>query len=305
MKRDWSKIAAVVSCILLLICLVQISDLKQQVNHMRNDISNRISNVENSVQNISSEVYRQLEKEASLLADSQWEYGDVNMEDHTVMLRCSVCPKEYQPEVTKAVLLCGSEEYLMTLENGAYITDIRIPVFEESKVDQVQFCEAGVVRTEALNWYLSPRYECLTTVYADFSGTGSFSKNENVYVLDMSGDVNLYIESKGGNFHAEKIYLAEYIDEKEISREEIQAEQMSAMDYYYALEKKREVPFGCTYDLYIEVVDNYGLHHRNRLEHKAIDSEGNLVDADLEWWHGAEGSIYDEEGNPLYVINEY
>ena len=116
MKKDWSKWISVITCILLVICLVQIADLKQQVQNLSNDLTHRMSNVENSVQSISGEVYRQLEKEASLLADSAWSYGDVDLDTCTVEFQCSVSPKEYQPDVTKAVLLTGTGEYPMSLD---------------------------------------------------------------------------------------------------------------------------------------------------------------------------------------------
>ena len=270
---------------------MQIADLKHQVNQLQCNLSNRVSEVQSSVQNISSEVYRQLEKEASLLADSGWNYGEVNLDDYTVELQCSISPKEYQPEVTEAVLVSEAGEYPMTLENGAYIAKIEIPIFEESQVLKVQFREDGLVRTEALNWYLSPRYECLPTAFVE-SGGWSFSRNEDVWVLDLNGEVNIFLENKGGKFRAEEILLIQCIDGEEISREELPMEQMSAPDYYCELEKKIEVPFGCTFDLYIEVVDNYGLHHRNWLEHKIVDDAGNPVDENHDWWYGGEGRRY-------------
>ena len=61
MKKDWSKILAGASCILLVICLVQIGSLKREIQNLQNNLGSRISDVEYSVNNISSTVYQQLE----------------------------------------------------------------------------------------------------------------------------------------------------------------------------------------------------------------------------------------------------
>lgn len=303
MKKDWSKWISAITCILLVICLVQIADLKQQMQNLSNNLTHRMSDVENSVQNISSKIYRQLEKEASLLADSAWSYGDVDLDTYTVEFQCSVSPKEYQPEVTKAVLLTGTGEYPMSLENGVYTVKADVPIFEESQVMTVQFHENGVIRTEALDWYLNPRYECLPTAYADFSGGSSFYMEDVIRILDMDGELNINLESKGGKYKAEKFYLLQYIDGKEISREELSMEQESAQCYYLPWQRKFEVPFGCTYAIYVEVVDNLGLRHRIQMEGKTLDEEGEVVEDERDWWLYGEGSLYDAKGNPLYIMN--
>lgn len=238
MKKDWSKILAGASCILLVICLVQIGSLKREIQNLQNNLGSRISDVEYSVNNISSSVYQQLEREASLVTNTEWIYGEMDLENYTILLHCTVSPKEYQPGVTEAVLISCQTEYPMILENGVYTADIQIPLFEETRIDQVQFREDGTVRTELLDWYLSPREQGVMNVYMDFAGGTSFGKEGDQFVLEMDGTVNLYTERKGDRFEIETVYLVEQIDEKESTREEIQVQQNSAMEYEFQIHKR-------------------------------------------------------------------
>lgn len=47
------------------------------------------------------------------------------------------------------------------------------------------------------------------------SGGWSFSRNEDVWVPDLNGEVNIFLENKGGKFRAEEILLIQCIDGEE------------------------------------------------------------------------------------------
>ena len=63
--------------------------------------------------------------------------------------------------------------------------------------------------------------------------------------------------------------------------------------------KSVEIPFGGTYEVYVEVIDNYGFCYRSLIDHTAIDDKGTPVE-DMNYWHGSEADIYDENGNVLW-----
>jgi hypothetical protein len=327
MNKHISTIVAAIACFLFAICLVQIADMKQQIQNLQGNLGNYMTGTQNSINSIYSNIESKLEEQANLLAGSEWAFGEADIDAETVMLQCSVTPKEYQPEGTSAVLFCNGAEYPMTLTNGEYAAELPISLFEDSVVGKVQFEESGTIRTESLNWHISPRYEFLPNVYANFSGSGRGSAGEGSYVWSRKGQVEINVERKGDTTDVQSIAMIEYIDGKETKRTDIplnttpsspQSYGTAYMEparrvgdagaspsyFYYPLDNDFEIPFGSTFDLYIEVVDGYGLHYRVLIDHAEVGSGGKLMDDQYDHWQGFGASIYDDNGNALYMIDE-
>ena len=105
MKAKFLRAVPILTLLVCLICLWQVAALKKQVTQLQTNLSSQISRVDSSVQGISSQVCYQLEKEASLLSDSSYEYGSFDEASQSVLLDCSVTPKEFSPENTQAFLV--------------------------------------------------------------------------------------------------------------------------------------------------------------------------------------------------------
>lgn len=132
--------------------------------------------MDSSVQAIYSTVGSQLERGASLLAGKEFRYeGEPDLANRTARLRCTVTPKEFSPDRTGATLYWSGGEAAMTLEQGAFSAVLELPLFSESSVSRVTFSQDGTLRTEALDWYFSPRTELLPCFYASFDGSASGS----------------------------------------------------------------------------------------------------------------------------------
>lgn len=314
MKKDISTITSGISCVLLVICLFQIISLKQQLQSLESNVSYRISNVESSISSIYSNIDMKLEEQSNLLAKSDWTFSDVDVEAGIVKVKCTVSPKEYRPEETKAILMCNDTEYSMALEKGEYTAIIPISLFDESHVSKVQFIEDDTIRNENLDWYLSPRYDCLPMVYANFGGSTDGKVRDGIYVKSYDGVIDINIDQKDDMVDVQSITMIECINEKEATRTEIPISTTTSTQasgnsienptYFYCdLDKSVEIPFGSTYSIYIEVVDSYNLHYRALIDYEAIDYNGDPIDG-FEWWCGSESSIYNENGEALFVIDE-
>lgn len=318
MKKNILPILTIVSCILTAFCLVQILDLKNQLVNTENNLNNQISYMENSVYDMSRNVNEKLEKEASLLAESHWRYGKLNPDTREVMLECVVTPKEYHPGNTTASIICNDVEYEMLLENGEYIAYVSIPLVEESSVTKVQLKEGDTVRAEALEWYISPRQEFLPEVYANYEGSTKNQVKEKSLSWTFDGELCIQVDHKGGMDTIEEAYLVEIFDGKETKRTKIPLktealkkdrydhaevegypEKFGTEFFYHSLEKTFKVPFGSTLGLYVDVVDEYGLHYRAPFEGVQVDQKGGTESINDLYW-GGEASIYDKDGNLLY-----
>ena len=322
MKKNTSAIIAVIACVLVAICLFQISGLKQQLQNLDNNMNNRFSGVERMehiVNNIYANIDNRLSEQADLLASSGWKPSEVDIVAKTATIQCAVAPKEYRPDSTAAILICNDVQYPMTLQNGEYIVSLPLPLFENSAVSKVLFVDDGMVRTQSLDWDIYPRYNFLPDVTVQFMGEGSGKVKDGMFVWKMKGDAEIHVTQKGKIAAVQSISLITYIAGGETARTDIplntkpsargntmlaeraEYEVVTPSDFYYPMDTSFEVPFNSTLELIVEVVDSYGLHYRGTLYH--IDVDGSGRPQDTGWWNGAESSIYDENGTVLWDPN--
>ena len=322
MKNHLPNSVAIIAITIVLMCFVQILDLKSLLVSSQNEMSMQISRVANSVDNIHFTIANSLNEQAKLLADSDWAFDQVDIDARMMTVRCAVTPKEYRPNATTVILVCNDVEYPMMLDKGEYAVVLSIPLFGESVVSKVQLIDGNTVRTEALDWWLTPHFEVLPQVNASFSGRGSGSVKDGKFNLKKEGEIEISIYQNENNGSVHSISLLDYIDGTEIERTNIplntdpSPSQYGAIPdrsvlighndsqinrtFYYPLDKSVAIPFGSTYERYIEVVDNYGFRYRVMMEWTIVDNKGNPTD-ELHYWHGGEAAIYDEQGHELWV----
>lgn len=341
MKKNLSTILSAICCLLLLFSLIQINSLKEEVSSLRNRLTNEMQNVESRIHGISGEVRAALEEEANLLSASGWEYGGIDVKNKSAEVLCSLVPKVYAPETTRAFLLCNGEEIPMAYENGRYTARLELPLFAESRVEQVLFHDGDTVRTQNLDWHIAPRYEALPHVYADTSGSWTGRPGADTYTWEVKHSVHVNVEKKGP-FSLRSVELVETLDGKEIGRipVDMSAEGQQAYaqaaakegqavperlgetaqpaglhveydgraNFLYYLEKTYSIPHGSELALFVDVVDGEGLRYRSFADGLAIGADGDVDErrADhMRMFRAAEPLwIFDENGEVLYEIAE-
>ena len=84
MKERLKNVLLIINTILLIVCLVQISNLKTDIFNMRSNMGNQISNILTNVNNSYSYIEETLEKEASIVSNAEWEFGNMDIEARTM-----------------------------------------------------------------------------------------------------------------------------------------------------------------------------------------------------------------------------
>ena len=319
MKNHIPTGISIIACVLVIACLVQIADLKTRLSNVQNNLGNQISGIQSSINNIKGDIRDTMEEQASLLEDTNWTFEGTDMGARTATIRCVVTPKEYRPNDTAVILMCNDKEYPMALENAEYTAVLSLPLFDESVLSKVQIIDNGTVRTEALNWSIVPRFEFMPQVNANFAGGGTGSAKDGKFIFQREGDIEIHFYQNANNFSVQSITLYEYMDGAEIGKTDIPLntipsprkdgmpepatriynESEPVSDFYYPLNKTVEIPFGSTYEMYIEVVDNYGFHYRVWIAGSVIDNNGTPTE-DLNPWPSQEAGIFDEHGTVLW-----
>ena len=325
MKKQLTTIVAVVALVIAVIAQFRISALQDEIRQLRNDLNNNLSMMRSDHSAAISYMEELMAKEASILTDTQFSLGALNIADRTFMLSGSVTPKEHQPGVTEAFLTVNGKAYPMQLANGVYTIQLDLPLFEEARVDKVEFHEGDVIRTETLDKQWSPRYELLPQINGRLSGSGRGSAANGVYTWHREGEIRVSVEGKGQTIDVRSVAILEVLDGVEVDRTEIPLTSTKSNrneepapepvpesgftvrgseTFYHEIDRDFNIPYGSTLELAVEVVDGNGLRYRTVLEHWSVNEKGENVDDDLMGLRDLFEKILDADGNILYEVDE-
>lgn len=289
MKARLPVLLAALSCVLTLVCLVEIASLKSQLAQVENAVVSNVSHVTSQVGSISAQVDEALTRQASILASSDWSFGQANLETYTAPLTFTAVPKEQTPGVTTAALVCGGQTYPMTAgEDGSFSVTLDLPLFEEMTLQRVIFSENGQQRAEALEIADTPFYSCLTIPSTSSMLDCQLEKE----TMQIEGSL---IFDGLSRENGKSLTLVAEVNGEETARVPVPLN----FDSYYLTEvpvqAEVSVPAESTLTLYAEVEDANGLRYRSFLDE--IDTTGN--DAGNALCTPAL-SIYDSRGSLLW-----
>ena len=323
MKQYIPWVISLVCCGLVCLCMMKLSDMQNQLISMQSSLNSQINTLQSNINSIYSNVDNKLEQQDNLLSASDFLFEEPRLSDGKVNVLCSVTPKVFQPEGTTAAILCNGKEYAMTLQDKQFVASIPISLYETSIINSVSFQKDGTVQTQALDWYLNPRERFLPTMFANFKGSSRGSvEGANEYVYSMDGSIDILVEQNGGlTTTVEHIDLVQYVDGREIDREEIYGKPRENSAYFggtsaevtsedpfcmdYRLKEDFSCPFGSTMELYVEMRENSGITHRKLVQRIIVTADGKRDEREADFWYSNsnEANIYDAEGNLLYGID--
>lgn len=327
MKKHLSTIVTVLALAIAVVSQFRISNLQSEMQRMENRLNNSISTMQSNQSNAISYMKQLMEQEASILTHTDFSPGEMDLADKTFVLSGSVTPKEYQPGVTEAFLTVNGKAYPMQLTNGVYALQLDLPLFEEARVDKVEFHEGDVIRTETLDEQWTPRYRFLPQVSGRLSGSGRGSAANGVYTWHREGEVRINVEGKGPVIDVRSVTLIEELDGVEVGRTDISLTSTESNrrknakeepapppisgiqvdgteSFYHMIDREFNIPFGSTLELLAEVVDGNGLRYRTVLEYWAVNEKGEPVDDDYIGLRDLFEQILDADGNVLYEVDE-
>lgn len=325
MKKHLSTIVTVLALAIAVISQFRISNLQGEIRQMENRLNSSISNVQTNQSNAIAYMQQLMEKEASILTHTDFSLGELDLANKTFVFSGSVTPKEHQLGVTEAFLTVNDKAYPMQLANGVYTIQLDLPLFEEARVDKVEFHEGDVIRTETLDKQWSPRYELLPQINGRLSGSGRGSAANGVYTWHREGEIRVSVEGKGQTIDVRSVAILEVLDGVEVGRTEIPLTSTKSNrneepapepvpesgftvrgseTFYHEIDRDFNIPYGSTLELVVEVVDGNGLRYRTVLEHWSVNEKGENVDDDLMGLRDLFEKILDADGNILYEVDE-
>lgn len=294
------KIVVAILAIALLACFIWVNTLTNEINRLSNAMHSQHQTLMNQVESIYNNVENMLQEEASLLSGVEVEYGEINLEDHTINVTVKLVPKLISEDMKISVSINGRSAEL-TKNGNAFYGTIPVDIYNLGELMLMSIeTEAGIqtqylseVRTEYL-W----EDKIPSLYYCEISGTGTFT--EGKYTLDASIDINCSPVMDTPDVKFEKFEIVTELNGQEINREDISSDVLNYETYphgvFFAGEYNMECEAveGDELAIYLEATDSLGYLHR-RLLHFWKEQNGAVAEA-----VDASEYIYDPNGVQIF-----
>lgn len=285
--------------IMLVVCFMRINSLSSEIDNLRRDYLSEDDILRDQINSIYGNVDEQLKKQASLLTESSFTLGKLDVKTQMVPVTIRIMPKEISDDMQIMVELDGNQaefvkegsHYAATVPAGLFITENAYPV--------VKITSGGVTKTEQLEemWLGELWGKWFPTLRAEDT-TGRKDFKDGTLVFDTQTLIEWhYNDDSPVSF--ETFALITEINGEEIKRVDI-TEKVKNEDGFeegiVALEftDSYEVVEGDAVSVYVAAEDTFGYIHKS-LAHYWKKSGGAVAEA----VYGGE-SIYDKQGNMVY-----
>ena len=299
-KNTGLKIVVAILAIALFGCVIWINTLTSEINRLSKAMYSQHQQFMNQIESIHTDVDRQLKEEASLLSGVEVEYGEINLEDHTIDVTMKLVPKLISDDMKISVSIDGRNTEL-TRSGSTFTGTIPVDIYNLGELilmtidtnEGTQTQMLGEVRTEYL-W----EGKIPSLYYCDLSGDATFT--EGKYTLTGMLDINCSAVEQTPNVGFEKFVLVTELNGKEINREDISQDVLNYQTYPHGVYFRDDYTMECEavegdeLSIYLEATDSLGYLHRMLIHHWK-EQNGAVAEA-------VDGSeyIYAPDGTPIF-----
>ncbi|HHZ01442.1 MAG TPA: hypothetical protein GX396_00695 [Tissierellia bacterium] len=272
----------------------KIHNIENSMNRSLRQIQNEQIDLRNEIKNIYANVDEKLKKQISLFDSYTVTFGsDLNKDNLTIPVEISVTPKE-QTENLTADLLVNDQRHVMVKNGSRFTASINAYLFDPLQI-KVILKDKGLEKIETIDEYDDLQYKYLLDMYVHFAGRTKYISGKYQYEGDIIID---YFESKNNSL--EKISISKYINGTFIDEQEVDMKNLeSKMHTIHSLQGEVELSANDRIEIYINVLDKYGLNYKYIVLADEIDSDGKLVEMRPEWTNGSLVEIIDKSGKVL------
>ena len=299
------KIKSLQACVVILIialcvCVYKINALESRVSRLDFLVENQYDRIMSDVNAIYQNVDEKLREKASLLSLVEAEYGEFDLENHTIDVKVKLVPKLISDDMKVQVSINGRTAELSRTGNN-FVGTIPVDIYNMGEQILMTIETAAGTQTQYLNeiqveYLWAERIPSL--YYCDISGDETFEDGK--YTLNGHLDINCSPVADTPDVKFVKFVLVTELNGKEINREDITEEVLNYEAYPHGVYWRSEYDMECEavegdeLGIYLEATDSLGYLHRMLLHHwKVLDG------ATAEAVDGSE-YIYDPNGNQIF-----
>ena len=299
------KIKSLQACVVILAialcaCIYKINALESNIKNLDNAFDRQYQQVTNQVQSIYQNVDEKLREEASLLSSVEAEYGEFDLENHTIDLTVKLVPKLISEEMKVQVSINGRNIELSRTGNN-FVGTIPVDIYNVGEQILMTIETAAGTQTQYLSeiqveYLWGDRIPSL--YYSDITGQATFA--EGKYTLNGHININCSPTVQTPDVKFENFMLVTELNGKQINKEDITSDVLNYEAYpngvywYDEYNMECEAVEGDELGIYLEAADSLGYLHRMLLHHwKVLDG------ATAEAVDGSE-YIYDPNGVQIF-----
>ena len=299
-KNTGLKIVVAILAIGLLACFIWINTLTSEINRLSKAMYNQHQQFMNQIESIYTDVDRQLKEEASLLSGVEVEYGEINLEDHTIDVTMKLVPKLISDDMKISVSIDGRSTDL-TRTGSAFTGTIPVDIYNMGELLLMSIETEAGTQTQYLSeiqveYLWDSRIPSL--YYCDLSGDAGFT--EGKYSLSGMLDINCSPVEYTPDVCFEKFVLVTELNGKEINREDISKAVLNYQTYPHGVYFRDDYTMECEavegdeLSIYLEATDSLGYLHRMLIHHWK-EQNGAMAEA-------VDGTeyIYAPDGTPIF-----
>ena len=301
-KKKITILTVIVIALGIALCFafVKINDLELRIRNLQGYTNSSISMLENSMNSIYTNVDQQLKEEASLLSGVEVEYGEINLNDHTIDVTVKLVPKLISEDMRISISINGRSAELAKT-GSAFTGTIPVDIYNMGELILMSIETEAGAQTQYLSeiqveYLWSERIPSL--YYCDISGQGSFTDGK--YSFDGRIDINCSPSEQTPNVRFEKFILATERNGTEINREDITEDVLNYEAYPHGVYWRDEYKMECEaregddVRIYLEATDSLGYLHRMLIHHWK-EQNGAMAEA-----VDASEYIYDPHGVQIF-----
>lgn len=291
-------ILAAAACGLAALCLWQVLQLKSQLKDTTLSQAEQLSAMDAALQSLPHQMEDALHTQASLLANYDWHYGDLNPEAGTLPVTFTAVPKEQTASVTTATLVCNGKSYPMEAQDtGSFTVTVEVPLLQSLAFQQVILAEGPQQRIEALDLQEAAGTEELLHPWITLDTTASLENDQLVY---EDGSLSIAQMTPG---QVQSVTMVAAVDGKEVGKTPIPWEDVpEGSESYFPFDTAYPAASGRVFTLSAEVVDSYGLRYVILVDQLSLQSDsGSAVSTPEDGPEGAASmKVYSSQGSLLW-----
>ena len=290
----------VILTIALCACIYKINALEIDLKNLDYSWERQNQQIINQVQSIYQNVDEKLREEASLLSSVAAEYGDIDLENHTIDVTVKIVPKLISDDLNIQISMNGRKAEL-SRDGNYFIGTIPVDIYNIGEQMLMTIDTAAGTQTQYLSeiqveYLWGERIPSL--YYSDISGQATFA--EGKYTLNGHININCSPAVQTPDVTFESFILVTEHNGKEINKEDISSEVLNYEAYpngvywYDTYQMECEAVEGDELGIYLEATDSLGYLHKMLLHHWKV-SNGATAEA-------VDGSeyIYSPDGTRIF-----
>ena len=299
-KNTGLKIVVAILSFALVACFIWVNTLNNEINRLSKAMYNQHQQFMNQIESIHTDVDRQLKEEASLLSGVEVEYGEINLEDHTIDVTMKLVPKLISDDMKISVSIDGRSTDLTRI-GSAFTGTIPVDIYNMGELLLMSIDTEAGTQTQYLS-EIQVEYLWDTRIpslyYCDLSGDATFT--EGKYTLTGMLDINCSAVEQTPNVTFEKFVLVTELNGKEINREDISQDVLNYQTYPHGVYFRDDYTMECEavegdeLSIYLEATDSLGYQHRMLIHHWK-EQNGAMAEA-----VDASEYIYAPDGTPIF-----